>query len=264
MLVLAAVGRARFLKLRAAAAEQCEFVAATGWAEAVELIRHRPVEVAVVDPLLAGGAPRTHEIERLRVLFPSLPLLAYTALAPDSAAALLELGRIGVRRAVFERFDDDPASLRAALRQQMELAASQQVVQALSECFAVLPERLRWAVEATLHAGPDLPRVTDLAARARLRPRSCERWFARTGLPSPNTVLRLARMLYAHRLLLDPGYTVEDVALKLGYRKAKSLQMHLKDVFGLTAGELRVSLSPREAIEIVRARCEPGARRAAS
>jgi transcriptional regulator GlxA family with amidase domain len=61
----------------------------------------------------------------------------------------------------------------------------------------------------------------------------------------------LTRLLYAHRLLLDPGYTVEDVALKLGYSKTKTLQMHLRAVFGLTAGELRVSLSTEEALEVV-------------
>jgi AraC-like DNA-binding protein len=52
-------------------------------------------------------------------------------------------------------------------------------------------------------------------------------------------------------LLLDPGYTVEDVALKLGYSKTKTLQMHLRAVFGVTAGELRVSLSTDEALMIV-------------
>jgi AraC-like DNA-binding protein len=61
----------------------------------------------------------------------------------------------------------------------------------------------------------------------------------------------LLRLLYAHRLLLDPGYTVEDVALKLGYSKTKTLQMHLRAVFGVTAGELRVSLAPEEALDIV-------------
>jgi transcriptional regulator GlxA family with amidase domain len=61
----------------------------------------------------------------------------------------------------------------------------------------------------------------------------------------------LSRLLYAHRLLLDPGYTVEDVALKLGYSKTKTLQMHLRAVFGLTAGELRVSLTTEEALEVV-------------
>src|SRR5262249_60280329 len=84
--------------------------------------------------------------------------------------------------------------------------------------------------------------------------RSCERWFTKVGLPSPRTVMVLTRLLYAHRLLLDTGYTVEDVALKLGYSKTKTLQMHLRAVFGLTAGELRVSLSTADALAAVTGR----------
>ena len=72
----------------------------------------------------------------------------------------------------------------------------------------------------------------------------------------------LTRLLYAHRLLLDPGYTVEDVALKLGYSKTKTLQMHLRAVFGLTAGELRVSLSIDEALATVTGRYFTPLRRA--
>ena len=57
----------------------------------------------------------------------------------------------------------------------------------------------------------------------------------------------LTRLLYAHRLLLDPGHTVEDVALKLGYGKVKTLQRQLRSVFGVSAGELRLSVPPDEA-----------------
>src|SRR6185369_17519389 len=110
------------------------------------------------------------------------------------------------------------------------------------------PDSLRRALEATLHTPGDGPTVSVLAARAQLKRRTCERWFARLGLPSPKMVMLLARVLYAHRLLLDPGYTVEDVALKLGYTKTKTLQMHLRAAFGLTAGELRVSLSIDDAL----------------
>ena len=52
-------------------------------------------------------------------------------------------------------------------------------------------------------------------------------------------------------LHIDVHHTVEDVALKLGYSKTKTLQMHLRAVFGQTAGELRVSLSTEEALEAV-------------
>src|SRR4029453_5614989 len=123
--------------------------------------------------------------------------------------------------------------------------------QSLDPILRELPKELRVALEAMLHAAGDGPTVTALADRARLTRRTCERWFTKVGLPSPRTVMVLIRLLYAHRLLLDPGYTVEDVALKLGYGKTKTLQMHLRAVFGYTAGELRVSLSTEEALMIV-------------
>ena len=263
MLVLAAVPPIRLNTLRAGVGDICEFIPVTHWAEVVETIRHRPVEIAVVDPLV-GGQSRAHEIERLRVLFPSLPLIVYTTLSPEAAGVLLALGRIGIRKVIFARFDDSPGGLRAAFREEWASTASQQVLQALSNVLDGLPQQLRWALESALHAPADAPTVSDLAQRAQLGRRTCERWFARSGLPSPKMVLVLARLLYAHRLLLDPGYTVEDVALKLGYSKARTLQLHLKDVFGLTAGELRLSLSTEEALQRVTSRYFPTAGKVAS
>ena len=208
--------------------------------------------MAVVDPHLGGGEPRPHGIERLRLFFPSLPLLVYTDLTPANAGVLLQLGRAGIRRVVVYRFEDAPGALRSALLSELEQSASQQVMQALAPTLRDLPDELRMALEAMLHApGGDGPTVTALADRAQLTRRTCERWFTKVGLPSPRVVMVLTRLLYAHRLLLDPGYTVEDVALKLGYSKTKTLQMHLRAVFGQTAGELRVSLGTEEALDIV-------------
>jgi len=238
------------MRLRMLDPERYQWVSGGGWSEVVETIRAKPVEMAVVDPLL-GGAARAHGIERIRLLFPSLPLLIYTELAPATAAVLLQLGRAGIRRVVFQRFEDAPASLRSALHAELEQSASQQVMQAMNGVLQELPRELLRALEEMLHAGEEAPTVTTLAERAQLTRRTCERWFTRVGLPSPRTVMVLTRLLYAHRLLLDPGYTVEDVALKLGYSKPKTLQMHLREVFGVTAGELRVSLSTEEALMIV-------------
>ncbi|MGH7536273.1 MAG: helix-turn-helix domain-containing protein, partial [Gemmatimonadales bacterium] len=135
---------------------------------------------------------------------------------------------------------------------------------ALDGVLCELPVPLREAVETMLHAPGDGLTVTDLADRAQLTRRTCERWFTKVGLPSPRVVMVVARLLYAHRLLLDPGYTVEDVALKLGYTRTKTLQMHLRAVFGLTAGELRVSLTTDEALAIVIGRYFTQLNRAAS
>src|SRR2546426_764506 len=158
MLILAAVPDIQLLNLRRAAAARFTLARAGSWAEALSTIRTRPVELAVVDPLLSGE-PRTHEIERLRVLFPSLPLVLYTTLTPRTAGVLLTPGQRGVQDVNIARHHDHP------------------------------------------------------------------------------------------RLLQDPGSTIEDVAQRLGYAQAKTLQQHARSYLGLTAGEMRLSLSPQEALE---------------
>jgi AraC-like DNA-binding protein len=264
-LVLAAVPTERLFRLRSLDPDRFVWEVVGTWPEAVEAIRAKPVQMAVVDPLLGTPVPRTHGIGRLRQFFPSLPLLVYTELAPATAGVLLELGRAGIRRVVVHRFEDAPVALRTALLAELEQSASQQVIQALAPVLQDLPESVLHALEQMLHAPGEGPTVTALARRARLTRRTCERLFTKAGLPSPRVVMVLSRLLYAHRLLLDPGFTVEDVANKLGYSRSKTLQIHLRTVFGMTAGELRVSLSTDEALAAVTGRyLQPMSRAAAS
>lgn len=253
MLVVTAVPDSQLQKLRGAAAPQFSFVPVTSGSAMVDVVRSRPVELAVIDPMSEKGIG-VYEIERLQQLFPSLALLIYTALEPRTAEVLLDLGRIGIRRAIFARFDDAPASLRQALRDELENTAFRQVTRALAELLETLPGQLRQALEATLTSPMETPTVSLMAERAKLGRRTCERWFARSGLPTPRMVLVVARLLYAHRLLLDPGFTVEDVATRLGYCRPRTMQAHLREVFGLTAGEMRLSLTPEDALRIVRKR----------
>jgi len=236
--ILAAVTEGRLFRLCSVDPDRYEWLPARTWPEAVGLIRTRAVDLAVVDPVL-GPAPRSVEIARLHQHFPSLPLVVYTTLAPETAGVLLELGGVGIRRVMFERFDDSPAAIRRMLRSELDLSVSQ------------LPEPVRPALEAALRTPTDCLTVSALARRAQITRRTCERSFARAGLPSPKIVMLVARVLYAHRLLLDPGYTIEDVALKLGYASSRTLQAHFREVFGLTAGDLRMSVSPEEALDII-------------
>lgn len=240
----------RQARLRALDPSRYAWIAADSWAQALNLIRTRPVELAVVDPLL-GEEPRPHAIERLRLLFPSLPLLVYTELSPVIAAALLKLGRAGIQRVVFQRFEDGPIALRSVLEAELEHSVSRQVVVSLQEKLRELPEPIQEALEMMLYDPGAGLTVSQLAGRALLSRRTCERFFTRVGLPSPKWVMLLMRLLYAHRLLLDPGHTVEDVAIKLGYGKVRTLQRHLRAVFHLSAGELRASLSYEDALALI-------------
>src|SRR3989442_8717386 len=107
MLVLAAVPDVQFHKLRRAAGSRFNVAQVSTWDDVLTGIRGRPVELAVVDPLLSGQA-RAEEVGRLRGLFPSLPLVLYTTLPPGTPGVLLALGQRGIQHAAFANFDDHP------------------------------------------------------------------------------------------------------------------------------------------------------------
>ena len=71
-LLLAAVPPERLVRLRSVDPSRYHWVAGIGWPDVVDTIRAKPIEMAVVDPLL-GGQARAHGIERLRLLFPPCP-----------------------------------------------------------------------------------------------------------------------------------------------------------------------------------------------
>jgi hypothetical protein len=110
MLVLAAVPRPFAVQLHRAAGHRFQYRIVETWAQALESILKEPLELAVLDPALEG-TPRTQEIERIRVLFPSLPLVLYTKLSPGVVGVLLHLGRVGVREVVVAGYDDHPERL---------------------------------------------------------------------------------------------------------------------------------------------------------
>src|SRR5216117_4086177 len=141
MLVLAAVPDVQFHKLRRAAGSRFNVAQVSTWDDVLASIRGRPVELAVVDPLLSGQA-RTQEIERLRVLFPSLPLVLYTTLTPRTAGVLLTLGQRGIEHVIVACYDDHPLRLREVLTEEAAHSASRLFLDQLADALAPLPREL--------------------------------------------------------------------------------------------------------------------------
>jgi AraC-like DNA-binding protein len=253
MLILAAVPHSLKDRLSAAARSPFELMSVPSWEEVVSAILRLPVEMAVLDPALEDEL-HTYEIERLRVLFPSLPIVLYTNLSARVAPALLRLGQVGIRQVVVAWHDDHPQRLRDLLTSEAAQSVSQRLLGELQDLITACPKELRWAIETMIQEPAEVQTVQALAKRARMDRRTCLRWFARAQLPPPSVMLMVLRVVYAHRLLNDPGYTVEDVAAKLGYHQTRSFAQNVKEVFGMTPSELRVSLSPEAAIATVRKR----------
>src|ERR1041384_197345 len=143
MLVLAAVSDLQYQRLRTAVGATFSLARAATWDDALETIRGRPVEIAVVDPMLGGA--RGQEVERLRVLFPSLPLILYTPMmTPELAPALLAMGKCGITQVVLSRTEDHPARLRELLGAEALHATSNRLLAQLTMALAPLPPALRW------------------------------------------------------------------------------------------------------------------------
>jgi AraC-like DNA-binding protein len=248
MLVLAAVSDLHFQRLRGAVTPRFTLARAPNWDVALETIRARPVEIAFVDPAL-GGTTSGQEIERLHLHFPSVRLILYTQMTPQLAHVLLTLGQCGIRQVVLRGVDDHPERLREFVTAEAMHAVSHRLVAQLTPAIAPLPSQLRWVLEDAIRNPGRVQTIQQVAALAEIDRGTCARQFARAGLPSPRHILAAARVLYAHHLLQDPGFTIEDVAKRLGYAQAKTLQQHARKYLGLTAGEMKLSLTPDQATE---------------
>src|ERR1044071_6613910 len=146
MLVLAAVSDLQYQRPGRGVGGAFRLGRAATWDDALETIRGRPVEIAVVDPMLGGA--RGQEVERLRVLFPSLPLILYTPMmTPELAPVLLAMGKCGITQVVLSRTEDHPDRLRELLGAEAMQSASYRLLDQLSPALAPLPTELRWVLQ---------------------------------------------------------------------------------------------------------------------
>src|SRR6266699_2264071 len=180
MLVLAAVSDLQYQRLRGAVSADFALARAPTWDVALETIRGRPVAIAVVDPMLGGV--RGQEVERRRVLFPSLPLILYTpVMTPELAPVLLAMGKCGITQVVLSPTEDHPKRLRDLLSEEAMQSASYRLLDQLAPALAPLPTELRWVLQESMRSPAAVQTIQQVAARAHVDRGTCARWFARTA-----------------------------------------------------------------------------------
>jgi AraC-like DNA-binding protein len=223
---------------------------AKDWVELEQIVRRTPVDVVVVDPSV-GGAPSAMEIVALRTRHPSLAVLPYVMLSPESLRTVVELARHGVHQLVLHRFDDDAARLRELVLRQPGDQLTELVLERLTEALGRLPLPLGRAVRDLFRAPQQFQSALDLVATSGQPRRSLYRQLAAAGLASPRTLVQGARVLRAYVYLGDPGALVEDVATKLGYASARILVRHAREVADESPSALRRRLSPEQFVNVL-------------
>lgn len=220
---------------------------ARGWPSLEDAVRRRPADVAVLDPG-ADGTVRTQDIVSLVRSYPSLPVLIYTVLSPQTMRAVVELSGHGVHQVVLHRFDDEPRRFLQTLEQQPGVTLSDALLDRLAERLAVLPPPLVRAVEQLFRRPLGFAGADDLARAAAMPLRTLYRVLEAARLASPKTMVRAARLLRAYAYLRDSGHSVEDVAVKLDYSSRQLFGRHVREAFGVAPIDLRRRVAPDECV----------------
>ncbi len=192
--------------------------------------------------------------ERMCAAFPSVPVLVY--LDPDQTPAdrVLEWGRCGIR-GVVELGKTDRSSALAGLIARTSDSALE--ASPLEGVFGIVPPELhRLFRRAYLEAGsPTAPRISvdDLTRlwRPGAHRTTLNATLRRAGLPSPGWVARWIVAFRAVNMLANPGTTVGQVALTLGFESDAALREFLRRL----AERPPTRLGPCDLIALFHRRC---------
>jgi AraC-like DNA-binding protein len=150
---------------------------------------------------------------------------------------------------VLQRFEDSPQRFREVVERAQGNPLKRKVLAALRARLTEFPIKLVSTVNEMFEVPHRFSSAQDVALRAEMSTIRLYRCFSAAGLGSPKRMLRAAKLLRAVSYLSDRGYSVRDVAKKVGYRNARLFGEHTLDVFGLTPSRVRSHLTPEDAAQ---------------
>jgi AraC-like DNA-binding protein len=149
---------------------------------------------------------------------------------------------------VLHRFGDSRERLQQTISRVRANPPSQKVMALLTPVLKDVPLSLARAVNDLFERPHRYTSVLELATTAGLPPVSVYRYLDSVKLGSAKKLLVAARLSRGLTYLRDPGYSVREVATKLGYRHARIFTAHVLEVFEMTPSRLRSRLSEDDAL----------------
>ena len=229
--------------------DEPDLLVASSWQELESFIRRKPVNVVILDPS-ADGTLNVAAVAGLLKRYPSLPLIAYVTLHAPAFKAIAQLGRLGLEDVVLHHFDDAPDRFRERVEQVQGNSLTHRVIEELNGSLRMLPRQLFVTIENLFQQPHRYTSALDLAMEG-IAIVSVYRNLDAANLGSPKRLLIAAKVLRGFGYLRDPGYSVLDVSIKLGYKTARIFSQHWVSVFGITPARVRTRLTDEAAVESV-------------
>lgn len=211
--------------------------------ELARALRIRPVDALVLDAvILEQDVAVWAAISR----FESLPLILYSGLDRRSLVTILRVNRSRTPLLVLRHLEDSPLRLQAFLHSLMLPELNGMILNRLAGPLGVLPPEIATTI-AVHFSQAELGRTVQwLASTSGFCRRTFERWVSKTGLASARLVAMAPLITRAYCYLRDPGYTVGDVAAKIGVGSRHTLLNELRLFFGANAIAAIRDLSPTD------------------
>jgi AraC-like DNA-binding protein len=122
---------------------------------------------------------------------------------------------------------------------------------ALRNRLAQIPRQLAVTIDNLFEQPHRYGSAFDIAMEAGVAIVSVYRNIDAAHLGSPKRLLIAAKVLRGFGYLRDPGYSVLDVSIKLGYKTARIFSQHWVSVFGETPARVRTRLTDEAAVAAV-------------
>ncbi len=204
--------------------------------ELVALVANDFVSVVVVDVSDRESCSTLSTVRRIRAGYPSVPIVLYCSLGPDTSREVLEFARAGVNDLVIRGVDDLRLPLRIAITTAQDHHSARGV---LKELESTIPAAVLPIVQYCLENGRRGLTVAQVATAMGVHRKTLVDRLSAAGFPSPSAVISWCRLLVAARLLEDPGRSIEQVALVLDFPSGTSMRNMVKRYTGLRPAEVR-------------------------
>ena len=259
MHVVAFLPRNLLIHLRVVLGDAHSLGVATGPAELHSLLRGETVDLIIVDPAQQDGQ-HADDVESIIASHPTLPVIVYTALAPNAMRMVVQLARLGVHNVVLNRFDDEPRRFLELIERVPAHPLAELMLQELATPLRLLPVVVARAIEQLFRSPAGVKNSQELARLAGMASRSLYRHMLPAGL-QPRHLIVCARLLRAYTLLRAPGSRLKEISSKLGYADPDTLSKLMTKWTGLAPKDIRIAVPPELFVRLLAdhlRRVEPG------
>jgi len=204
--------------------------------ELVTLVENNLAGVVVVDTRDREGQSTLPTVRLIREDYPSVPVVLYCAISPDTSRDIVVFARAGVNDLVFRDVDDLRHTLRTAISNAADHCSARAI---LADIETLVPANVLPMLRYCLENGRRALTVEDVADALNVHRKTLVDRVSAANLPTPSALIAWCRLLVSARLLEDQGRSVEQVALLLDFPSGTSMRNMMKRYTGLRPGEIR-------------------------